>query len=306
MTKSTTSEGWLRKSNFTKEKEDPIQATIWLKVAPIHVTHYLSNGIREYIQWFCGAENNVTNALFQSNERTEDKLTKILRSHCSSQLLQHFEVVPRPPCCSNCPSNSSWWKHNWLWNYDVELLHRVLQKYRTWQQSFPQRNVPNTQDQNPQRFHRGCASRTTFLTMWCSPGSENTVADTLNHVAATFRENGQEGPKQDVDHNVARLLWPQLMRFYKKDNPKEVQQNALTICILHLIFSSKSTELYQAIGKLAGACHFWVVHSCKYAKVPKAEQKKTNNFASGMLPLPKMAKSSTTALLISNLQTAFW
>jgi hypothetical protein len=25
-----------------------------------------------------------------------------------------------------------------------------------------------------------------------------------------------------------------------------------------------------------------------------------------MLPLPKMAKSSTTALLISNLQTAFW
>jgi hypothetical protein len=53
-TDSTTSEGWMRKSNFIKEGEDPIQATVHLKVACLHATHYLSNGIREYSQWFCG------------------------------------------------------------------------------------------------------------------------------------------------------------------------------------------------------------------------------------------------------------
>jgi hypothetical protein len=45
MTDSTTSEGWLRKSNFIKEGEDPIQMTIRLKVARLYATHFLSNVI---------------------------------------------------------------------------------------------------------------------------------------------------------------------------------------------------------------------------------------------------------------------
>jgi hypothetical protein len=45
MTNSTTSEGWLQKSNFIKDGEDPIQATIPLKIARLHATHYLSTGI---------------------------------------------------------------------------------------------------------------------------------------------------------------------------------------------------------------------------------------------------------------------
>jgi hypothetical protein len=39
MTDSTTSEGWLRKSNFIKDDEDPIQATIRIEVARLHATH---------------------------------------------------------------------------------------------------------------------------------------------------------------------------------------------------------------------------------------------------------------------------
>ena len=41
MTDSTTSEGWLRKSNFIEDGKDPIQATIRIKVARLHATHYL-------------------------------------------------------------------------------------------------------------------------------------------------------------------------------------------------------------------------------------------------------------------------
>ncbi len=96
MTDSTASEGWPRKSNFIKEGEDPIQAKIRLEVARLHATHYLSNGIREYSQWFHGADNNVADVLSRDNDRTDDELTQILHSHCPSQLPQHFEIVPLP------------------------------------------------------------------------------------------------------------------------------------------------------------------------------------------------------------------
>jgi hypothetical protein len=96
MTDSTTSEGWLRKSNFIKDGEDPIQAIIRLEVARHHATHYLSNEIQEYSQWFRGADNNVANALSRDNDRTDEELTQILRLHCPSQLPQHFEIVPLP------------------------------------------------------------------------------------------------------------------------------------------------------------------------------------------------------------------
>ena len=96
MTDSTTSEGWLWKSNFIEDDEDPIQATIQVEVAHLHATHYLLNEIREYNQWFRGANNNVADALSRDNDRTDDKLTQILRSHCPYQLPQHFEIVPLP------------------------------------------------------------------------------------------------------------------------------------------------------------------------------------------------------------------
>ncbi len=79
MTDSTTSEGWLRKSNFIEDGEDPIQATTRVEVARLHATHYLSNEIREYNQWFRGADNNVADALSRDKDRTDNELTQILR-----------------------------------------------------------------------------------------------------------------------------------------------------------------------------------------------------------------------------------
>jgi hypothetical protein len=77
-------------------------------------------------------------------------------------------------------------------------------------------------------------------------------------VAGTFRENGHDNPKRDAEHNAARHLWRQL-KSYKKDDTKEVQHKALPVCILYLIFSSKTTDLCQAMGKLGGAAHFWAM-----------------------------------------------
>jgi hypothetical protein len=96
MTNSTTSAGWLQKSNFIEDGESPIQATIRLEVARLHALHYLQMGIREYSQWFRGVENKVADALSRDDDRSDDKLTNIFRSHCPSQVPPHFEIVPLP------------------------------------------------------------------------------------------------------------------------------------------------------------------------------------------------------------------
>jgi hypothetical protein len=95
MTDSTTSEGWLRKSNFIEDGKDPIQATIRIKVARLHATHYLSNEIKEYSQWFRGAENNVADALSWDNDRTDVELTQI--RGCIDKILRK-NISPKIKC----------------------------------------------------------------------------------------------------------------------------------------------------------------------------------------------------------------
>jgi hypothetical protein len=102
MTNSTTLAGWLRKSNFIEDGESPIQATIRLEVARHHALHYLQTGIREYSQWFRGVENKVADALSRDDDRSDDELTNIFRSHCPSQVPPHFEIVPLPNEIISC------------------------------------------------------------------------------------------------------------------------------------------------------------------------------------------------------------
>jgi hypothetical protein len=113
-----------------------------------------------------------------------------------------------------------------------------------------------------------------FLRPGDGPLAKKSVANTINAVAATFRENGQEDPHRDAECNVGRLLQWQL-RSYAENDPKEKQQKALPVCVHRLILSSQSTELRHAMGELAAAVHFWAMQSCEYSKVPKAEQRQT-------------------------------
>ena len=46
MTDSITSEGWLRKTNFSELGDNPLQATVHHAAARMHVTHYMRLGIR--------------------------------------------------------------------------------------------------------------------------------------------------------------------------------------------------------------------------------------------------------------------
>ncbi len=96
MTNSTTSEGWLRKTNFSELGDNPLQATVCLEATRMHAMHYMTLGIREYSQWFKREANMVADALSPDNNRSDDELTHIFCTHCPSQIPPHLEIQPLP------------------------------------------------------------------------------------------------------------------------------------------------------------------------------------------------------------------
>jgi hypothetical protein len=95
MTDSTTSEGWLRKSNF-KEENDLIQASVRIQVAREHARRYMDLEIKDFSQWFPGRLNNVADSLSQDFHLSDEKLTTYLRSFFPSQIPSSFTIVPLP------------------------------------------------------------------------------------------------------------------------------------------------------------------------------------------------------------------
>ena len=77
-------------------REDPEQATVWLEVARLHATHYITLGIREYSKWFKGEDNVIANSLSWDDNRTDEELTNLFCTFCKSQILEHFEIQPLP------------------------------------------------------------------------------------------------------------------------------------------------------------------------------------------------------------------
>jgi hypothetical protein len=96
LTDSSTSEGWAKKTNFSEEGEDPIQATIRIEVARGHAMRLLSVGIKDYSQWFPGKENDVSDALSRDDDRSNEELTNILRTFVPEQVPENFEIQPLP------------------------------------------------------------------------------------------------------------------------------------------------------------------------------------------------------------------
>ncbi len=79
MANSTTAEGWLKKSNFFKLGKSPIQASRRIEAAQKQASLFMSLGLKSYSQWFKGEANKVSDALSCDNNRSDDKLTKIIK-----------------------------------------------------------------------------------------------------------------------------------------------------------------------------------------------------------------------------------
>jgi hypothetical protein len=96
MTNSTTAKGWLKKSNISKLGESPKQASARIEAARMHASFFLKNGIKTYSQWFKGEENNLAGALSCDNDRSDDKLTLIIKSFCPLQVPSCYKILQLP------------------------------------------------------------------------------------------------------------------------------------------------------------------------------------------------------------------
>ena len=90
MTDSSTSEGWLRKSNFKEDGESPIQATVRLEVSRNNAKRIMEGKIKNYSQWFPGWMNDVSDAFSRDDDRSENELINIFRSFTPSHIPDHF------------------------------------------------------------------------------------------------------------------------------------------------------------------------------------------------------------------------
>ena len=94
---STTSAGWLVKSNFTDDKyEDPIETKVRNIVCRHHATLFIDYEIREYSQWFPGEENLVADSLTRDDDRSDEELTRVLKYFCPQQVPENFKIQPLP------------------------------------------------------------------------------------------------------------------------------------------------------------------------------------------------------------------
>ena len=84
------------KSNFKEDGENPIQATIRLKVSRSNAKRIMENKIKNYSQWFPVWMNDVSDALSWDDIRSDNELINIFRSFTPSQIPDRFEIVPLP------------------------------------------------------------------------------------------------------------------------------------------------------------------------------------------------------------------
>ena len=98
MTDSTTSAGWLRKSNFTDDSEDESDAHLGCKMelARDHALRLIHNDIKEYSQWFAGDKNGVSDCLSRDFHLNDGDITHLLTFHFPLQLPQSFRIAPLP------------------------------------------------------------------------------------------------------------------------------------------------------------------------------------------------------------------
>ena len=119
MTDSTTSAGWLQKSNFLVNNNDEGQVAARITIARTHARLYMNHQIREYSQWFPGKHNNVADALSRDFYLSDDELTLLILNNFPTQVPHSFHIVPLPSAIVS-------WMTSWLLMLPVKAQFREV------------------------------------------------------------------------------------------------------------------------------------------------------------------------------------
>ena len=267
-TDSTSTAGWLRKSNF--DDAEPLH----LELARATATMIMGHESCLYSQWFAGNENDVADSLSRDHHLSDAALLALLLSSVPEQVPKDFRLCPIPP--------------------DVDS------KITTWLLSLP----PSTQ--SPMAPHRsklatGDTGTTTssplnWMTIHSSPPSpgarstislqvsepavrandvqdkpsskgtppvSSTIRATFDAVAQAYWANDIPSPIHDADGKLAFIL-QRVVKGYANTDPSEKHQKAITSRVVRLVTrlrnaANDSDDEDTACGQLCGGAWFFAM-----------------------------------------------
>ena len=98
MTDSTTTSGWLRKSNFQESTNESTEMTrAKLEFSRGHALRMMKNKCTDYTQWFPGKENDVADSLSRDSHLSDIQLSNLYFSTLSEQIPSTFKISLLPP-----------------------------------------------------------------------------------------------------------------------------------------------------------------------------------------------------------------
>ena len=121
MTDSTTTAGWLRKSNFKDDDENDQHQICKLQFSREHAYRLLINDIKEYSQWFPGDKNDVADSLSRDHHLTDFESASLFHQFLPSQTPADFKISPLPPEIVS-------WIYSWLQKMPEKSPSREIQQ----------------------------------------------------------------------------------------------------------------------------------------------------------------------------------
>jgi hypothetical protein len=277
MTDSTTSAGWLKKTNFLEIGSDPIEETIRLKIARQHASHFTNHNIKEYSQWFPGKSNNIADSLSRDFDLDETEISKYLHLHYPSQLPPHLQVVP-------LPNEIESWLISLLLQLPMkEQLREPHTKTRpepngdgsstlsqlvsnttpTWTHSHDV-NETSSSAPSPQQFGKD-DFQASFRNPWLQEQSE-----------IPFRVYARPSGSKDAKTHQKTMTF-NLASFYNDsfDHTSTTIRNRNNKRPSPCASSPRSGN-DAAVGQLTAIAIFFPMRSCEYLKVTQAEKRRTD------------------------------
>jgi hypothetical protein len=118
-------------------------------------------------------------------------------------------------------------------------------------------------------MREACFSRPSHVRL-----AKGSTSGAMSHVCQTFRKHGQPNLSLD-DKGKTGFLLQQELRAFKKADPAEKHQKAISMLVISALPKQQLSKLNQAIVQLTGLGMFFAFRSCEYLKVSQAEQRQT-------------------------------
>ena len=100
-----------------------------------------------------------------------------------------------------------------------------------------------------------------------------TISKALSNLAATFQDNNHCDPRHNKEGKTDRFILG-IIRSFKKSDPKEKAQKAITPALLQHLYTRSKSVFFQHIADLCTGAFFFACRSCEYSQTTGSRKTK--------------------------------